>query len=136
MSHASGEAEMGRERRGRSTSATPPRWDCSAREGASGREAGQARWVVVVEAWRKSGWTQVAFAEAGGRGWTPCVRGVGGWVMTRGGGLVLRFAGDGALGTDVKDVNARIEAMEPRIFGKKSERMKSKERALRKGEVA
>jgi hypothetical protein len=64
------------------------------------------------------------------------VRGVGGWVMTRGGGLVLRFAGDGALGTDVKDVNARIEAMEPRIFGKKSERMKSKERALRKGEVA
>jgi transposase len=41
-----------------------------------------------------------------------------------------------ALEADVKDLNARIEAMERRIFGKKSERMKSKERELREGEAS
>ncbi len=33
---------------------------------AGGREAHRARWVGVVEAWRRSGLTQVAFAEARG----------------------------------------------------------------------
>ena len=33
---------------------------------ASGRAANRARWVEVVEAWRRSGLTQVAFAEARG----------------------------------------------------------------------
>ncbi len=41
-----------------------------------------------------------------------------------------------ALEADVADLNARIEAMERRIFGKKSERMKSKERELREGEAS